>query len=156
MAYNTNPYFLGNYSNPYMSMFNQQYPQQQPPQQQTQQSPNSIIWVNSEEEAQTYPVAPNNAVTLWQTTKPVVFLKQADASGKPTLTAYDLIERKPQEKPTISGDNYVTNEELEKVLVSIRKLNDSIADIRDDLVIIKDDVYGIAGKKHRKEDAADE
>ena len=147
MAYNSNPYFLGNYSNPYMSMFNQQYPAQ-PQQQQT----SSIIWINSEEEAYSYPVAPNNAVALWQSNKPIVYLKQTDASGKPTVEIYDLVKRQ-KEIPTVVNDaDYVTKELFEGV---VQKLNDTIADIRDELVIIKDDVYGIAGKKYRKDDADD-
>ena len=38
-------------------------------------------------------IAPNAAVALWDSTAPTVYLKQADASGKPTLKIYDLVER---------------------------------------------------------------
>ena len=31
-----------------------------------QQSPTGIIWVSGVQEAQLYPVAPNNAVALWE------------------------------------------------------------------------------------------
>ena len=62
---------------------------QQPPQ---QQSP-SIVWVQNEMEAANYLVAPNSAVTLWDSNSPVVYLKQADASGKPSMKIYDLVER---------------------------------------------------------------
>lgn len=65
-------------------------PQQTP--QQVQTSP-SIVWVQSEVEAANYLVAPNSAVTLWDSNAPVVYLKQADASGKPTMKTYDLVER---------------------------------------------------------------
>lgn len=58
-----------------------------------QQAAPSIVWVQSESEAMTYPVAPNNAVTLWDSNTPVVYLKQADASGKPSMKIYDLVER---------------------------------------------------------------
>lgn len=70
----------------YMPMQNMQ----QAPQQQA--SP-SIVWVHSEMEASGYPVAPNSAVTLWDSSAPVVYLKQADASGKPSMKIYDLVER---------------------------------------------------------------
>ena len=63
----------------------QQAPQQQP-------SP-SIVWVQNEMEAANYLVAPNSAVTLWDSNAPVVYLKQADASGKPSMKVYDLVER---------------------------------------------------------------
>lgn len=68
-------------------------PYQQQFQQQQTQMQTSIIWVSSEQEAQNYPVAPNNAVALWDSSAPAIYLKQADASGKPTLKAYDLVER---------------------------------------------------------------
>lgn len=62
----------------------QQVPQQQSP---------SIVWVQNEMEAANYLVAPNSAVTLWDSNDPVVYLKQADASGKPSMKIYDLVER---------------------------------------------------------------
>lgn len=73
-------------------MQNMQQPLQQPPMQQPVQQP-SIVWVPNEQAAREYLVAPNSAVTLWDSSAPVVYLKQADASGKPTLTTYDLVER---------------------------------------------------------------
>lgn len=69
-------------------------PQQQ--MQRTQQG--GVQWVNSETEARNFLIAPNSAVALWDSSAPRVYLKQADASGKPTLTAYDLVER--AETPT--------------------------------------------------------
>lgn len=80
MAYN---YYPATYQNPYYV----QYPQTQNVQQ------TGIIWVTSEAEAQSYPVAPNNAVALWDSSKPAVYIKQADASGKPIMKVYDLAER---------------------------------------------------------------
>lgn len=64
----------------------------QPVQQPQQPSP-SIVWVQNEMEAANYLVAPNSAVTLWDSNVPVVYLKQADASGKPSMKIYDLVER---------------------------------------------------------------
>ena len=63
---------------------------QQAPQ---QQAAPSIVWVQNEMEAANYLVAPNSAVTLWDSNAPVVYLKQADASGKPSMKIYDLVER---------------------------------------------------------------
>ena len=72
----------------------QQVPQQQSP---------SIVWVQNEMEAANYLVAPNSAVTLWDSNAPVVYLKQADASGKPSMKIYDLVERtqSPVQAPTV-------------------------------------------------------
>lgn len=138
-SYIPNQYYFGNY-NPYLQ---QQVAQMQQPMQRTSNA--SIIWVNSLEEAQMYPVAPNSAVALWQVTEPVVYLKQADASGKPTLVTYDLVERKQQSTADKNltdelSDKFVTRDSFDQVL-------NAIGDIKDELTIIKDDVYGIAGKK---------
>ena len=92
MAYQN--YFPVTYQ-PYQQSYYQPYQQpvqmQQPVLQQPQQT--SIIWVSGDKEAAMYPVAPNNAVTLWSQSEPVVYLKQADASGKPVMKIYDLVER---------------------------------------------------------------
>ena len=84
---------------------NQFQPIQQPQQFQPQQNPPapSIVWVQSEQEALNYLVAPNSAVTLWDSNSPVVYLKQADASGKPSMKIYDLVERtqRPVQAPTV-------------------------------------------------------
>lgn len=79
-----------------------------------QQAAPSIVWVQSEAEAMTYPVAPNNAVTLWDSNAPVVYLKQADASGKPSMKIYDLVERnsRPVQAPPVPAVEYATKEEL--------------------------------------------
>lgn len=83
----------------------QQVPQQQAP---------SIVWVQSEAEAMTYPIAPNNAVTLWDSNAPVIYLKQADASGKPSMKIYDLVERnsRPVQTMQTQAVEYATKDEL--------------------------------------------
>lgn len=99
----------------------QQTPQQTP--QQVQTSP-SIVWVQSEMEAANYLVAPNSAVTLWDSNAPVVYLKQADASGKPTLTAYDLVERAetPTSVSNVQAVSYVTHEEFDKLAALVSEI----------------------------------
>lgn len=122
----------------------QYYPVQQSAPQQ------SIIWVSGEREAQMYPVAPNNAVTLWSQTEPVVYVKQADATGKPTLKVYDLVERSVG--VSSSGDKveeYATKNELSSVLGAIQS-------IKTEIETLKGDVYGIAGKRKTVKKAEDE
>ena len=91
---------------------NQFQPMQQPQQFQPQQNPPtpSIVWVQSEQEALNYLVAPNSAVTLWDSNSPVVYLKQADASGKPSMKVYDLVERNSRtaQAPVSPGVEYAT------------------------------------------------
>ena len=81
----------------------QQYPQQQ----------QSIIWVTGEQEAMGYLVAPNSAVALWDSSSPTIYLKQADASGKPTMKTYDLVERRPVQVQKAPEIEYATRADLE-------------------------------------------
>lgn len=124
MAYNpyTNPYYqppmmdqLGQLrQQQYMSQAYQQPMQPVQPMQQQQPGP-SIVWVQGEQEALSYMVAPNSAVALWDSLAPVVYLKQADASGKPTIKIYDLVERsnRPVQPQQAQVVEYVTREEFE-------------------------------------------
>lgn len=95
---------------------NQYQTQMQQPQamaQTPQQPAQTIIWVAGEQEAMGYLVAPNSAVALWDSTAPVIYLKQADASGKPTLKVYDLVERTAASMAkTKPHEEYATKKEL--------------------------------------------
>ena len=90
--------------------------QYQPNMQQVpQQAAPSIVWVQNEMEAANYLVAPNSAVTLWDSNAPVVYLKQADASGKPSMKIYDLVERtqRPVQAPQVPAVEYAPLSRLE-------------------------------------------
>lgn len=141
MAY---PYFNPYYPQPMpdnlMQMRQMQQPQMQPMQQPVQQNPiaqGGVQWVSGEQEARGYLIAPNSAVALWDSSAPTVYLKQADASGKPTLKIYDLVERAetsrtaPQEK----GVEFVTRKEFDALAALVSELK---------------------GKKKRKEEDDDE
>lgn len=89
-----------------------------------QQAAPSIVWVQNEMEAANYLVAPNSAVTLWDSNAPVVYLKQADASGKPTLTTYDLVERtqRPVQAPQVPAVEYAPLSRLEALEARLNEL----------------------------------
>ena len=103
-----------------------QFQQMQQPQQfqQAQPASPSIVWVQSEAEAMTYPVAPNSAVTLWDSNFPVVYLKQADASGKPSIKIYDLVERnsKPAQAPQAPAVEYAPLSRVEALEAKLTAL----------------------------------
>jgi hypothetical protein len=114
-----------NYYQPmgYTPMFQPQYQQmqgnpvqpqiQQPVQAQTQAA---IIWVDGYNEAAMYPVAPNAAVALWDKSNPAIYLKRADATGKPSMQVFDLVERKESPKPEQHAETrFATVEALESV-----------------------------------------
>ena len=96
--YNYNPY-VNPYAAPYggQQMQQQMYqPQMQQPPQGAQQASNGFVWVDNIQEALNYIVAPNCAVQLWDRNSPCVYLKTADAAGKPNMQIFDLVERKQQ------------------------------------------------------------
>ena len=106
----------------------------QPPQNPVAQS--GVQWVSGEQEARNWMIAPNAAVALWDSSAPTVYLKKADASGKPSLTIYDLVERAetPRTASTADPVKFVTREEF-----------DALAAVVD----------GMKGKKKTKEADAD-
>lgn len=77
---------------PYGQMIQQ--PQMQQPMQMAQPAPtNDMIWVLSEVEAQSYPVAPNNSVILWDKNNDVIYIKSANMQGVPSMRILDYRER---------------------------------------------------------------
>ncbi len=146
---------------PYYPNYQQYFPQnyqpiQPPPQPQQQtQPPSGIIWISGLMEAQSYPVAPNNAVVLWENSGKVIYLKQADATGKPTIRIYDLVERtetasNASASPDDKTIDYVTKDELKTLVGAVKGLAGEIE-------TMKGDLYGVAGRKKAvKKEATDD
>lgn len=102
-------------------------PQQSMMQPQMPQNPiaqSGVQWVSGEQEARGYLIAPNSAVALWDSTAPTVYLKQSDASGKPTLKIYDLVERTeaPQTAPLGKPVEFVTREEFDRLAALVGEI----------------------------------
>lgn len=122
------------YQNPYypqpMPDTLMQIRQQQMPMMQTPQAPQNPIaqggvqWVSCEQEARNWMIAPNAAVALWDSTAPTVYLKQADASGRPTLKIYDLVERAetPRTAPQEKGVEFVTRKDFDALAALVGEL----------------------------------
>lgn len=129
MAY---PYFNPYYPQPMpdnlMQMRQpQMQPMQQPMPQPVQQNliaQGGVQWVNGEQEARGYLIAPNSAVALWDSSAPTVYLKQSDASGKPTLKIYDLVERAetPRTAPQEKDVEFVTREEFDRLAALVGEI----------------------------------
>ena len=132
-----NPYYAQPMPDNLAQLRQQQMPPMmapQPPQNPVAQS--GVQWVSGEQEARNWMLAPNAAVALWDSSAPTVYLKKADASGKPSLTIYDLVERAetPRTAPPEDPVKFVTREEF-----------DTLAAVVD----------GMKGKKKAKEADAD-
>lgn len=137
-------YFPATYNPAYIPMMQQPQQQVQMQQaQQPQQAQTAILWVRNEQEAAMYPVAPNNAVPLWDSSAPVLYLKQADAAGKPTMKIYDLVERSQEPQNAFSAEGgkvqaYATKDELAALAGVVKDVDDVIAKLRDDVNALKD------------------
>lgn len=134
---------------------------QQIPQPPTPAPPqSSMVWINDEKEAALYPIAPNAAVALWQRDGSAVYIKQADASGRPLLKAYTLLERvdAPQGAQSSEGVTipYAAKSDVDGLVEALKGIDAVIASMRADIDGVKSDLYGLAGKKKKKEVEADE
>lgn len=128
-----NPYFNPYYPQPMqdnLAQLRQQQMQTMPPQipqippMQNPVAQGGVQWVNGEQEARGYLIAPNSAVALWDSSAPTVYLKQSDASGKPTLKIYDLVERAetPRTASQEKGVEFVTRKEFDALAALVGEL----------------------------------
>jgi hypothetical protein len=153
MAYgNYAPFYRGGYFNPMQTQIpnmadtqnqwqlqNMQQPLQQP--MQTNSAPmqipaqptnDTLLWVLNENEASSYPVAPNNSVVLWDKNQKTFYIKTANAQGIPSMQVYDFTERidNTQETPLNApkthkctcGDKFVTKDQFEALQGKIEAL----------------------------------
>lgn len=120
-----NPYYAQPMPDNLAQLRQQQMPPMmvpQPPQNPVAQS--GVQWVSGEQEARNWMIAPNAAVALWDSSAPTVYLKKADASGKPSLTIYDLVERTetPRTATQEKGVEFVTRKEFDALAALVSEL----------------------------------
>lgn len=102
----------------------QQMPMQQPmvQQMQTLTQTSDMIWVLNENEATSYPVAPNNSVVLWDKNEPIIYVKSVNNQGMPSMRILDFTERTENAQKThgnaskthecTCGDKFATKEQI--------------------------------------------
>lgn len=125
----TSPYQqpLANYP-AYPQLQAPQMQQVQQPQQQNNQTHNSIIWVQGNAAAKSYPVAPGTTVMMLDSEEPVFYIKTVDASGMPApLRVFDFAERVETAPHHIDTDEFITREEFERRIAELgkEKLNET-------------------------------
>lgn len=144
MAYNQ-PYYNSGYYPQYQSgavpdMLNQykgqyqQMPMQQPmvQQMQTPTPTNDMIWVLNENEATSYPVAPNNSVVLWDKNEPIIYVKSVNNQGMPSMrvlyfeernaTPSNSLKNAPKTHECTCGDKFATKEQINDLRVKLDDL----------------------------------
>lgn len=120
----------GQYQQPMM-----QQPMAQPMPTQTQ--PDPMLWVLGQTEAESYPVAPNNVVTLWDKNTPTIYIKSANAQGVPSIRILDFTERTPnaQKSPEKHecqcGNKFILKEELNAVQGEIQEIMCRLSGLED-------------------------
>nr|DAH56573.1 MAG TPA: hypothetical protein [Caudoviricetes sp.] len=120
-----NPYYAQPMPDNLAQLRQQQMPPMMAPQPpQNPMAQNGVQWVSGEQEARNWMIAPNAAVALWDSTAPTVYLKQADASGKPSLKIYDLVERSqtPPASPQAKAADFVTREEFDRLAAIVGEI----------------------------------
>ena len=126
------PYYQNPYQAPYqapvpdqLAQFRQPYqpfqqpaqqvmPQMQPP----QQTAGGIIWVQGEEGAKAYMVAPGNSVLLMDSENNLFFIKSVDQSGMPSMRKFEYQEINGQKDGNVlsaQASPYVQKDEFEEL-----------------------------------------
>ena len=123
-----------------------QQPQQVPMQTPIQQTPmaqptpmpsNDMLWVLNETEATSYPVAPNNSVTLWDKNKDTVYIKSVNMQGVPSMRILDYVERTADNAPkTAHNHNCQCGKEFVKV-EAFERLQSDFEALRSELEELK-------------------
>ena len=125
-----------------MNQFNQQFqqpmaqPMQTTPMPMQNQPTNDFLWVLNENEATSYPVAPNNTVTLWDKNLPTIYIKSVNAQGVPSMRVLDFVERNSV-SPTLptgaafnSPNNYVTLDSFNALKGDVEALRGKLDELK--------------------------
>ena len=145
MAYYA-PFYRPTYYDPVqqsqMGQFNQQFQQPMGQPMQNAQMPmqgqptNDFLWVLNENEATSYPVAPNNTVILWDKNLPTVYIKSVNAQGVPSMRVLDFTERtatapkQPVSSPFGSANNFVTIDSFNALEEKFAALEGKVDELR--------------------------
>lgn len=121
-----------------------QQPIMQQPMVQQMQTPtqtNDMIWVLNENEATSYPVAPNNSVVLWDKNEPIIYVKSVNNQGMPSMRVLYFEERNatpsnssknaPKTHECTCGSKYATKEQLNAVEGKIKDILAMYEELKD-------------------------
>ena len=146
MAYYA-PFYRPTYYDPVqqsqMGQYNPQFQQPMGQPMQNAQMPmqgqptNDFLWVLNENEATSYPVAPNNTVTLWDKNLPTIYIKSVNAQGVPSMRILDFTERTsatpphPTGAPFIPNNNFVTIDSFNALKGDVEDLRGKLDELND-------------------------
>ncbi len=116
------PYFMPN-NNAMPDMLSQQKMAYQAPQS------NDMIWVLSKTEAESFPVAPNTTVVMWDKNSPTIYVKSVDGNRTPSFRTLDFKERienapnSPVESQKDLEAKFLKRDEFEALQTKFESLN---------------------------------
>lgn len=88
----------------------------------------SLIWVTGRAGAQSYPIAPNSTVALFDSEAQVIYLKSADMTGMPSIKTLDYTIR---EIPSQTHENapeatFATKEDISTLRAEINEIKEKL------------------------------
>ena len=124
--------------NQYKGQYQQPMQMQQPMAQMQMPTPtNDMIWVLSEGEAQSYPVAPNNSVILWDKNSDVVYIKSVNAQNVPSFRVLEYKERTLDNAPKTAnnheckcGSKFVSKEDFKALQAEFEGIRSELEELR--------------------------
>lgn len=106
-----------------LAMLRAQYQPQTFPTHSPETPQDEKIWVQGEEAARAYLVAPNGFVRLWDSIDNVFYEKTADGTGRPMMRKYKYSEIDGGTQPHCDSlSEYVKKEEFEKLRTLVEEL----------------------------------
>ncbi|MBR4972865.1 MAG: hypothetical protein IKY45_00195 [Clostridia bacterium] len=149
MAYgNYAPFYRGGFFNPMQTptmpnmaenqnQFAQPYQPPMPTQPMTTSSPNNdMIFVLGQNEAESFPVAPNATVTMWDKNQKTFYVKTANAQGIPSMQIYDFVERAQNapeshaEHACKCGGKFATIEQFDGLQAKINEIQGIVEELQ--------------------------
>lgn len=111
------PQMFGQYPTPQQNMpMNQFQMPQTAPASQSMASPDDRIWVQGEDSAKAYLVAPSSFVRLWDSSSNRFYEKKADASGRPTMEVFEYTSVTAQDAPRSKEKEDAYNSALQDLI----------------------------------------
>lgn len=88
------------------------------------QPKNDMLWVLNKNEADSYPVAPNCSVVLWDKNAPTIYVKSMSANGVPSMRTLDFTER----TETVQNSSTIKEIDLDSKFATREQFDDLRAD----------------------------
>ena len=138
MAYYPNYQNYQNMQNPYYNNYQPLQNMQQPQQNIPIAKSDSLIHVNSEQEARNYPVAPGNCVQFKDDTKPVIYIKTMSFNQfeAPLFEKYKLVKEEPEEpqeekhEPVSYSDMFANIDDFNNLKDLVERLQADLSDLK--------------------------